>query len=259
MQSKYKIVLSLAQEFNIPLKDIQKYVHWYKLQSGINYDFVNGYSFELENDIKTFIFKDYLSKKRYAVDLEIKDKLAVQGLKNKIAKGEEFAFSAMELQPKREQNTLFTIGYEGISIDTYINKLLQNHISTLVDVRKNAYSNKFGFSKKEFVYCLEKAGIKYIHIPELGIESEKRKELKTAKGSASSGYDLFGNGVKNIENKLFEDYRANLSSKHKHIEMLLKILAQDKLIAITCFEADYKCCHRHVLAESLSWVGVVNI
>ena len=281
MQSKYKIVLSLSQELAIPLDDIQKYVQWYKIQTGINYDFVrflstpNCVSFELENDIKTFIAKDYLSKKRYAFDLEMKDKLAVQSLKNKIAKVEEFVLPKLEFQPKREQNTLFTIGYEGISIDTYINKLLQNHIKTLVDVRKNAYSNKFGFSKKEFMYCLERSGVKYIHIPELGIESElrrslnimrgsrlqseKRQELKTAKSSSSNGYDLFGGGVRNIENKLFEDYKINLPSKQKHIERLLQILAQDKLIAITCFEADYKCCHRHVLAENVSGVEVVNL
>lgn len=259
MQSKYKIVLSLSQELNIPLYNIQKYVQLYKLQNGINYDFVNGFSCELENDVKTFIAKDYLSKKRYAFDLEMKDKLAVQGLKNKIAKGEEFVPPIAEFQEKREKNTLFTIGYEGISIDTYINKLLQNNIKTLVDVRKNAYSNKFGFSKKEFMYCLERSGIKYIHIPELGIESEKRQELKTAKSSASSGYDLFGNGVRSIENKLFEDYKNNLPTKQKYIEELLEILKQDNLIAITCFEADYKCCHRYVLAESLSVVEVVNI
>lgn len=189
----------------------------------------------------------------------MKDKLAVQGLKNQITKGEEFVPPIAELQAKREQNTLFTIGYEGISINTYINKLLQNHISTIVDIRKNAYSNKFGFSKKEFIYCLEKAVIKYIHIPELGIESEKRQELKTAKSSNPGGYDLFSNGVRNIENKLFDDYKNNLPSKQKHIDKLLQILEQDKLIAITCFEADYKCCHRHVLAESLSGVEVVNL
>jgi len=196
-------------------------------------------------------------------------------LKNKITKGEEFVLPKLEFQQKREQNTLFTIGYEGISIDTYINKLIANHIQTLVDVRKNAYSNKFGFSKKEFVYCLEKSDIKYIHIPELGIESElrrslnimrgsrpqseKRQELKTAKSSSSSGYDLFDNGVKNIENKLFEDYKNNLLTKQKYIDKLLQILEEDKPVAITCFEADYKCCHRHVLAESLCGVQIVNL
>ncbi len=100
MQSKYKIVLSLSQELNVPLDDIQQYVQWYKLQSSIKYDFVNGYSFELKNDIKTFVAKDYLSKKRYAFDLEIKDKLAVQGLKNKIVKGEEFALPTLEYKSR---------------------------------------------------------------------------------------------------------------------------------------------------------------
>ena len=258
MQSKYKIVLSLAQELDIELTDIQKYVQWYKLQSGINYDFVNGCSCELENDVKTFIAKDYLNKKRYAMDLKLDDKLAVQGLKNKIAKCEDFVLPQMKFHEKRNNNTLFTIGYEGISIDAYINKLLANNIKTLVDVRKNAYSNKFGFSKKEFMYCLERSGIKYIHIPELGIESEKRQELKTAKQLTDA--PLFGiSQVKVAENKLFEDYKNNLPTKQKYIDKLLQILEQDKLIAITCFEANYKCCHRHVLAENLNGVEVVNL
>ena len=258
MQSKYKIVLALSQELGIELQNIQQYVHWYKLQTGINYNFVNGYSFELENDIKTFIAKEYLSKKRYAIDLKLEEKFAIQLIKNKIAKGEEFVLPKLEFQQKREQNTLFTIGYEGISIDGYINKLIANHIKTLVDVRKNAYSNKFGFTKKEFQYCLEKSEIKYIHIPELGIESEKRQELKTAKSSGEM--PLFGaSQVTVAENKLFDDYKNNLSSKQKYIDKLLEILDTDKLIAITCFEADYKCCHRHILAESLSGVEVVNL
>ncbi len=126
-------------------------------------------------------------------------------------------------------------------------------------MRKNAYSNKFGFSKKQFAYCLESSGIKYIHIPELGIESEKRQELKTAKSSSLGGYDLFENGVKDIENKLFDDYRASLSLKQAYTNKLLQILEQDNLIAITCFEVDYKCCHRHVLAQSLSGIEVVNL
>ena len=75
----------------------------------------------------------------------------------------------------------------------------------------------------------------------------------------SNGYDLFGGGIKNIENKLFDDYKNNLPSKQKYIDKLLQILQDDKLIAITCFEADYKCCHRHVLAESLSGAEVVNL
>lgn len=258
MQSKYKIVLSLAQELGIALKNIQKYVQWYKLEAVINYDFVNGFSYELENDVKTFITKDYLNQKRYALDLNMGNKFAIQKLKSKITKGEVFTAPQTELQHKRNNEALFTIGYEGISIDTYINKLLENYIQILVDVRKNAYSNKFGFNKNEFQYCLERAGIKYIHIPELGINSEKRQELKTAK--SSNDMPLFGvSQVKMAEHKLFEDYKISLSSKQQYIDQLLQIFMKNKPIAMTCFEADYKCCHRHILAEFLDNVEVIHL
>ncbi len=128
MQSKHKIVLSLSQKLGIALDAIQKYVHWYKIDKGINYDFVRGHSFELENDIKTFIAKDHLSKKQYASELDMSDRFAIQGLKNKITQGEDFALPAIVFELKRDKNTLFTIGYEGISVDTYINKLVANHI-----------------------------------------------------------------------------------------------------------------------------------
>ena len=144
-------------------------------------------------------------------------------------------------------NTLFTIDYEGLNVEKYINKLFKKNIKIVVDIRKNAYSNKFGFTKKEFQYCLEKSGIKYIHISELGIESEKRQKLKV--GSCKENSPLFGID-KNLQ-QLFEDYKNNLSSKQKYIDQLLEILKQDKLVAITCFEADYKCCHRGVLSEYL--------
>ncbi|MEN9782616.1 MAG: hypothetical protein RL208_769 [Pseudomonadota bacterium] len=258
MHTKHKIVLSISQELQIPLQKIQKYVYWYKLHSGINYHFVNNFSFELENDIKTLISKDHLNKKRYALELEVKDKLAIQNLKNKIAEGANFTPPTLKYQQKQEQNTLFTIGYEGISIDEYINKLISNHIKTLVDVRKNAYSNKFGFSKKDFQYCLAKSNINYIHIPELGIESDKRQELKNAQNS-NQNCNLFESGVKNIQNKLFEEYKHNLITKQKHIQQLLQILENDKLIAITCFEADHKCCHRHILAQSFNEIEVINL
>jgi hypothetical protein len=224
--------------------------------SPISYDFVGDFSFELENDIKVFVAKDYLkTEKRYALDLNLEDKLSIQRLKNKIFNGEKIDFPEMKFHDKQKENTLFTIGYEGISVDIYINKLLANHVKVLVDVRKNAYSNKFGFSKKELQYCSEKVGIKYIHIPELGIESEKRKE---AAEQDKRNFGLFATNKTGLE-ELFEDYRKILPTKRIYITELLKILEQYKLIAITCFEADYRQCHRHILAEFLTGISVVHI
>jgi uncharacterized protein (DUF488 family) len=87
---------------------------------------------------------------------------------------------AKVVQQKRTftEPTLFTIGYEGISLDTYINKLIVNDVKILCDVRKNAYSQKYGFSKSQLKTACEGVEIEYLHIPNLGIVSEKRQELK---------------------------------------------------------------------------------
>jgi uncharacterized protein (DUF488 family) len=67
---------------------------------------------------------------------------------------------------------------------------------------------------------------------------------------------LFGFSSKNLikseENKLFTDYKTNLPQKKKYIDELLQVLNEDKIAAITCFEKDYKCCHRSVLGEFLN-------
>ncbi len=252
MQYKHKIILAISQQLNIPLKDIQQYAYWYKNLGNLNYDFVNEFSFELENDVKTFIAKAYLSQdKKYSDDLELKDKFTIQDIRS----GKTFEVKQLTKNIQPQDEVLFTIGYEGLSIDSYINKLLENNIKTLVDVRKNAYSNKFGFSKNEFSYCLEKSAIKYIHIPELGIESEKRKEVKKEN---EMNFGLFAK-EKSATDLMFEEYRLSLSSKTTYTNKLLNILAQDKIIAITCFEADYKQCHRWVLAKSFERLNVVNL
>ena len=86
-----------------------------------------------------------------------------------------------------ETSCLFTIGYEGLSIDAYLNRLITNQVAMLVDVRKNPISMKYGFSKMQLVNATAKAGISYIHIPDLGIPSRLRQNLK----SVSAYQELF--------------------------------------------------------------------
>jgi len=62
---------------------------------------------------------------------------------------------------------IYTLGYEGLTIDAFLNKLIANNIIAVVDVRNNPQSMKYGFSKKSFCDYVEKAGMKYVHIPEL--------------------------------------------------------------------------------------------
>ncbi len=58
---------------------------------------------------------------------------------------------------------------------------MENNIKTLCDVRKNLISRKRGFSKRQLEKAVRNIDIEYIHMPELGIASEKRRNLKKIK------------------------------------------------------------------------------
>ncbi|WP_026709701.1 DUF488 family protein [Flavobacterium filum] len=132
---------------------------------------------------------------------------------------------------------LFTIGYEGITLETYLNKLIKNNIKVLCDVRKNALSMKYGFSKSQLKNACNGLGIEYVHIPEVGIDSEHRQELKT-----QSDYDL-----------LFEEYKNNnLKKSIESQTKILNLLKENKRIALTCFESDICQCHRKHLSEAVT-------
>ncbi|MBI1780511.1 MAG: DUF488 domain-containing protein [Sphingobacteriales bacterium] len=139
-------------------------------------------------------------------------------------------------KPTSGKTILFTIGYEGISLEEYLNRLIKNDIKLLVDVRNNPQSMKYGFSKNQLIKYCESLGIKYIHFPEVGIQSEQRQELKT-----QIDYD-----------KLFATYKKGNLAKTKATQVsILNLLKQYKRIALTCFEANICQCHRKHLAESI--------
>jgi uncharacterized protein (DUF488 family) len=137
--------------------------------------------------------------------------------------------SVLSSKPAKQGYALYSIGYEGKTIEHFTNELVKENIQVLCDIRKNALSMKYGFSKKQLKFIVENVGVKYIHIPELGIESNKRQNL-----NSSRDYE-----------KLFRYYERNtLPKKSEELEELNKILISNKRIALMCFEADHKCCHR---------------
>jgi len=133
-------------------------------------------------------------------------------------------------------HTLFTIGYEGRSLEEYLNILLVRGVRTLCDVRKNAYSQKYGFSKSQLQLACEGVGINYIHIPELGIESDQRQAL-----NSQADYDL-----------LFERYRNTvLANNDSQLERIIRLIGSDERVALTCFEKDVNQCHRTQIARKI--------
>lgn len=140
-------------------------------------------------------------------------------------------------RPNDNSMCFFTIGYEGSSFEGYLNRLIKNNVKTLVDVRRNPLSRKYGFSKTTLSETLKKLGIEYVHIPELGIASDKRRELNT-----QADYD-----------RLFDSYeKQELKQNKAVIKRLFDIFLDRKRVAITCFEAQVCMCHRGRVAKALS-------
>lgn len=150
-----------------------------------------------------------------------------------------FSLYRRTMEYERDSAGITTIGYEGKSIDKFLNELIVNKINLVADVRRNAYSMKFGFQRSKLKNYLEKIDIEYIHIPELGISSDKRENLKT--------YDDY--------QALFAHYQDELDTKRDYLDEI-KSIGKNKKVALMCFEKDVKFCHRGIIAKRLRDDGI---
>jgi len=141
-----------------------------------------------------------------------------------------------EARPAKAVPGLLTIGYEGRSLEAYLNLLIQNSVTLLCDVRRNPLSRKYGFSKSTLGKACEGVGIRYEHLPELGIDSEERRDLKT-----QADYDV-----------LFAAYeRRDLPKQGVAMGRIRAWIEAGERVALTCYEALPCQCHRHCVAEAV--------
>ena len=177
------------------------------------------------DDLVRHVYKNY---PYYATRSEIAEQLMSK---------EDYRKIVAARPTKRRKSTFFTIGYEGKSIETYVNQLIENDVRLLVDVRKNPLSRKYGFSKGALSSLCERFDIDYVHIPKLGIPGMHRQNLES-----QADYD-----------RLFLQYKKDVLPQSKDaLDYLSELLARYKRIAITCFERDHEQCHRSCVAEAIA-------
>jgi uncharacterized protein (DUF488 family) len=155
----------------------------------------------------------------------------------RVLAGNATALQAIEqARPLAGSPGLCTIGYEGRSLEGYLNRLLMNGVTVLCDVRRNPLSRKYGFSKGTLSHSCEGIGIRYEHLPELGIATEQRRGLDT-----QADYDA-----------LFAVYeRDSLPKQHKALTKIRGWIDSGERVALTCYESSPEQCHRHCVAEAL--------
>ena len=177
------------------------------------------------------IVRQYRRHPYYATRSEILDKLRLEP---------EALARIAAVKPRRQSAGLVTIGYEGRSLESYLNELLRGGVSLLCDVRRNPLSRKYGFSKRTLSKACEGVGIRYEHLPELGIVSEQRRGLHT-----QADYDA-----------LFSEYkRESLPRQRAALDTIRGWVAAGERVALTCFERLPQQCHRHCVAEALERIG----
>lgn len=128
---------------------------------------------------------------------------------------------------------LFTFGYEGLDIQKFIDRLTTAGVTLVLDVRELPLSRKRGFSKRAFAEALKSAGIKYKHMPALGCPKPIRNSYKEDGDWA----------------RYCRRFIRYLKSQHEAVAEIATISRKTKA-CLVCFEADYRLCHRSLVAQA---------
>ncbi|WP_326822842.1 DUF488 domain-containing protein [Streptosporangium sp. NBC_01756] len=129
------------------------------------------------------------------------------------------------------------IGYEGRDLESVVKDALAYDLARLIDVRLNPISRKPGLSKRRLAAAMADNGIEYVHMPQLGNPKWNRA------GFAGSAAQLA---------EARDTYAAHVASPEAEAAMdEIAAWAQKGLVAVLCFEADERHCHRSVVLDQV--------
>jgi uncharacterized protein (DUF488 family) len=128
---------------------------------------------------------------------------------------------------------IYSVGYEGLSLDSLVERLAANRLTTVVDVRLNPTSRRPGFSRKRLQAALNAAGISYVHEKALGNPPENRDSFRSGDGEAGR-----------------ERMRSILACGASEALQRVVDLASNGRIALLCVEREPHRCHREVITAA---------
>jgi uncharacterized protein (DUF488 family) len=121
------------------------------------------FSFQLYSDLsyleqKGYIVIDHVVRSKKEINVDRKKAKIIrkyfekfEGCPDKVlidhihSKYPEYTRYDLIVKPEYKSETgIVTIGYEGLSIDQFLMKVISHKIGTVIDVRKNAFSRKYG-------------------------------------------------------------------------------------------------------------------
>src|SRR5215207_7236390 len=81
----------------------------------------------------------------------------------------------------RDMTPVATIGYEGTTMDAFLDALRGGGVELLVDVRAVASSRRPGFSKTKLAENVGTLGIDYLHLRALGTPADGRAAARSGR------------------------------------------------------------------------------
>jgi uncharacterized protein (DUF488 family) len=129
---------------------------------------------------------------------------------------------------------ILTIGYEGSSLECFLQTLKAAGVSLLLDVRELPLSRRKGFSKTQLSQALAEAGIDYQHERAFGAPRHIRHRLR-ADGDLA---------------RYFADFREYLVTQRATLDLLAR--TAHGVVALLCYERNPAECHRSVVAAALA-------
>lgn len=132
----------------------------------------------------------------------------------------------------------WTAGYEGLSVDAFLNRLIERGIRRLIDVRHHPVARRYGFHGRTLAGLCGKVDIEYLHLPQLGIPGHLRRHLQGPDDYAA----------------LFADYERYLDEHDDGVRRVAALMTQ-KPSVLVCLEADPDRCHRTRLARRIAGIA----
>lgn len=127
----------------------------------------------------------------------------------------------------------YTVGYQGVDVDTMAAAARRAGVTIVVDTRRHPTSRRPAFRREALRLRLETHGIRYVSEPRLGVPKKVRPLARSRPWLFQAAY------------------RGVLGRAAGVVEDTIR-LAGHETIALLCFEAEARECHRSLLADAIS-------
>jgi uncharacterized protein (DUF488 family) len=145
------------------------------------------------------------------------------------------------MRPVDDSVTVWTIGHSTLPIADFLEMLAAHQIRLLVDIRRFPGSRRHpAFGRDALAAALGKAGIRYVHFPDLG-------------GRRTPNPDSTNTAWRNSSFRGYADY-ADTPLFRQELSRLVE-LARSERTAIMCAEAVWWRCHRSIVSDYLTSYG----